>query len=415
MKRSIKLHLNLFFAILLLLFAFYSLVLYMVVERALLASVDRHIADDARIFEQSYFLGKDFEPRPGYELYAIRTPDGSLLEASEDISLPFSKDWTMPDLRLIKVGDRFYRMLTYKRKDGFYVQYAVNFTSEKEFLERLKVFLFLSWLSFLLILAGIYLFTVRSLLNSIKRASDSLFEWRFDEKVYEELKPFMEKVYEGIKKIRESAERHRNILLALSHSVKTPLSTALLLLEDLMRSHKDDRLKTIHEELWRLERSLSTFLRMAKMESQQDLIKKERCNLEEVLKGIVRLYDPEGKRIRLGLLEKPLCAYCDRDVLLEVLGVLVDNAIRHGIEKGKVDIRVEKDGEYVYVKVSNLSEKPVEDRVLFKPFEGRHTGIGLYVAYNLCKMMGCDLNIGQERVEEGYRVEASLKLRLSLC
>ncbi len=413
MKRSIKLHLNLFFAILLLLFAFYSLVLYMVVERALLASVDRHIADDARIFEQSYFLGKDFEPRPGYELYAIRTPDGSLLEASEDISLPFSKDWTTPDLRLIKVGDRFYRMLTYKRKDGFYVQYAVNFTSEKEFLERLKVFLFLSWLSFLLILAGIYLFTVRSLLNSIKRASDSLFEERFDEKVYEELKPFMEKVYEGIKRIRESAERHRKILLALSHSVKTPLSTALLLLEDLMRSHKDDRLKTIHEELWRLERSLSTFLRMAKMESQQDLIKKERCNLEEVLKGIVRLYDPEGKRIRLSLLEEPLCAYCDRDVLLEVLGVLVDNAIRHGIEEGKVDIRVEKDGEYAYVKVSNLSEKPVEDRVLFKPFEGRHTGIGLYVAYNLCKMMGCDLKIGQERVEEGYRVEASL--RLSLC
>ena len=91
-------------------------------------------------------------------------------------------------------------------------------------------------------------------------------------------------------------------------------------------------------------------------------------------------------------------------MLLEVLGVLVDNAIRHGIEKGKVDIRVEKDGEYVYVKVSNLSDMPVEERALFKLFEGRLTGIGLYVAYYLCKMMGCDLYIGQERVEEVYRV-----------
>ena len=57
-------------------------------------------------------------------------------------------------------------------------------------------------------------------------------------------------------------------------------------------------------------------------------------------------------------------------MLLEVLGVLVDNAIRHGSEKGKVDIRVGEDY-VVFVKTKEGFEvrkvkkvKEVGDKVL---------------------------------------------------
>ncbi len=135
MKRSIKLQLNLFFAALLVLFGLYNLVLYVVMEKALFTSVDRHITDDAKIFEQSYFLGRDFELHPGYEFYAIRTPNGALLEASEDTLLPFSKEWYLPDLRLVEkwllcpvCGQLYAREGVFREPKGLFV-YLLAFLS----------------------------------------------------------------------------------------------------------------------------------------------------------------------------------------------------------------------------------------------------------------------------------------------
>ncbi len=263
-------------------------------------------------------------------------------------------------------------------------------------------------------MVGIYLLAVRSLLGSIKRAGQSLFEEKFDAEVYEELKPFMKKVHEGIKRIKETSERHRNILLVLSHSVKTPLSTALLLLEDAIRFYKDERLMVVRDELWRLEKNLTAFLRMAKMESRQNLVNREKCHLQPLLNDLTRLYDPEGKKIRLHIIQEPIFVYCDKNMLLEVLGIVVDNSIRHGIEDSFVDIHVEKDQRHAYIRVGNLSERCMDEEKLFRPFEGKFTGIGLYVARELSCMMECELSIEQSKEGEVYMVNVSLKLPLIL-
>lgn len=415
MKKSLKLQLSFLLGFLIFLITLYHLLLYISVKKVLLSSVDRHIMEDAKAFELSYFSGKGSEDaHSNYEVYTVRTPNGLILEGTENVLLPFDEKWHLPDVRTFKHGETFYRVLTYKRGDGFYVQYAINFTPEAEFLKTLKLSLSISWSILSLIILLTYLLLLRSLMTSIKVMSDALVSGRLDEKIYiyEELRPFFEKIREALLQLKDLSLRQRNVILGLSHSIKTPLSTTILILEDKMRLSEDDKLRIIRDELWRLERNVNAFLRMSKMENQQHLAKMEKCDLMPLVKTAVELYNVESGRIRLKSAEDSLTVICDRDILLEILSILMDNALLYSTKDSLITIWVSKEDKYASVCVENLAERGIDEEKLFKPFEGKYTGIGLYIAHRLTLIMNCKLRITQAKEEEYYRVKVCVDIPL---
>ncbi|RMH80497.1 MAG: sensor histidine kinase [Acidobacteria bacterium] len=415
MKRSLKLQLVLLLSFLVILLTAYHILLYVSVEKVLFSSVDRHMAEDAKAFELFYFSGKGWEDtHTNYEAYTIRTPDGLVLDSTENVSLPFDVSWTMPDIRTVNYGDGFYRILTYRRKDGFYVQYAVNFTSEVEFLKHLKLYMFISWgsISFLMVLT--YLLVLRSIITSIRAISEAITKERLEtsEDIYQELKPLFEKIRNTLHSLKALSERQKNVILGLSHSVKTPLSTALLVLEDIIRRSNDDNLKIVRDELWRLEKNVSTFLRMSKIEDQQNLANVERHELLSLIERVYKLYDTKTSRIRFESPEKCVYVLCDKDILLEILNILMDNALTHSLVDSFITIRITEENLHAVVCVENFAEKSIDKGKLFKPFEGRYTGIGLYMANKLALIMDCKLSVHQEKVGDHFLIRVCVRIPL---
>ncbi|QWK19012.1 MAG: HAMP domain-containing histidine kinase [Hydrogenobacter thermophilus] len=416
MKKSLKLQLVLLLGFLVLLLTAYHVLLYLSVEKVLFSSVDRHMAEDAKAFELSYFSGKGYEDtHTNYEVYTIRTPDGLVLDSTENVLLPFDESWRMPDIRTVKYGDSFYRVLTYRRGDGFYVQYAVNFTSEAEFLKSLKLYMFISWSSISLLIVLTYLLVLRSVITSIRFISDAVVKERLEDgkDIYQELKPLLEKIRDALHRLKALSERQKNVILGLSHSIKTPLSTAILLLEDTIRHSEDVNLKVVRDELWRLERNVSAFLRMSKMENQQNLARIEKHELLSIMKQVFHLYDAKSGRVRFESAEESIYVLCDRDILLEVLNILMDNALTHSLRDSFITLRVVKEDLYTSVCIENLAEKGIDEEKLFKPFEGRYTGIGLYMAHKLSLIMNCKLRVYQQKVDDHILVKVCVHIPLS--
>lgn len=370
------------------------LVLYYMVSYALFSSIDKHLLEDTQTFESSYLSGSQPE-RSSIEVYTVRTPQGYVFDSSEDILLPPpSSVKELPQISTVKVNDNYYRMISYRMNNNFIAQYAINISSEISFLHTFKKLLFLSWFFFVCLLILLYLFILTPIQRSIVHLGEAITREELNRVyTYKEFEPLVSKFREYTEKLKELSLRQKNLLLALAHSVKTPLSVAILMIEDAILSGRKD-LDPLKEELWRLENNINLFLRMAKLEESKAIVSLERLDIFSLIMDSLRLYD----RSRLKLKGKSCYVFSDRQILLEILNILLDNAFRHGVNNCKVRVLIKDKPSCAEVLISNLSEKPIQPDKMFKPFEGKYTGIGLYVAKNLAQVVGADITIRQKQI-----------------
>jgi two-component system sensor histidine kinase KdpD len=206
---------------------------------------------------------------------------------------------------------------------------------------------------------------------------------------------------------RAETEQLRTALLtSLGHDLRTPLTairgaigTLRTSGEALAPATRADLLATAEEETQRLTRYLSNILDMVRIENRQITPRRELVDLDDALRAAARRAARGGaRRIEVAATPGLLAPRLDPALLDQVLGNLLDNALKFSGPEGVVRLRATREGADCVIAVEDDGPGiPPEDlHRVFDPFHratrtdriAAGTGLGLSICRGLVQAMG---------------------------
>lgn len=216
-----------------------------------------------------------------------------------------------------------------------------------------------------------------------------------------------------IKPVEEAFTRQKQFVQDASHELKTPLAVIIASTEAL-ENNPDERkwLDNIKEEAEGMNNLVSDLLEMAKSENKvKDQYVEE--NVSKLVEKSVLTFESllYERNIKLTYnIEENLTLKCDNKGIKQIVGILMDNAIKHSVENGEIIVNLKKDKKNIVIEVSNKGKEiPKEQRnKIFERFyradesrnrkENRY-GLGLAIAKNIVNNHNGQISVN---CEKGY-------------
>jgi signal transduction histidine kinase len=187
------------------------------------------------------------------------------------------------------------------------------------------------------------------------------------------------------------AQRSKDMFLAMvSHELKTPLTVIMGALRTL-QVHGPDLPEELTNEMldagWKrgkeLERLIDRLLQGARAELAGT---EEDVRVSDLIREAVRGFE-HSRRVAVRGAPDELVRM-DKHAVLEVMGILLENAVAHSPGHGEVAVEASVDGSELSISVSNPGSLPedLEPDKLFQPFQrgsavrSSGVGLGLYIA-----------------------------------
>lgn len=235
--------------------------------------------------------------------------------------------------------------------------------------------------------------------------------------------------YRMVAAIVAYAERRSNFVSAVTHELKTPL-TSIRMYGEMLRDdvvpdpEKRGRYyRIITAESERLTRLIDNVLELAKLERGQRPVALALADVTTVLRETLEVLEPHASELGFTLdlqTDADLPAVrIDRDALAQVLFNLVDNALKYGSDSAerRVTIRCERQGTGVCIRVADHGPgvDPQHLRKIWQPFfrsereltrKHKGTGIGLALVRGLVQRMGG--NVSGRNTNPGFEVCVTL-------
>ncbi len=190
-----------------------------------------------------------------------------------------------------------------------------------------------------------------------------------------------------IEELRELDKLKDNFLNTTSHELKTPLipiksQLQLLLAEDYGELNKEQKksLEMVLRNEERLDKLVSDVLDISRIRSKKLKLTPEKFSLPKIIQNTVEEMKPEAREKEIDLTTKladlPEIT-ADPGRISQVVGNLVNNAIKFTPEKGKITIEAEKGKKEVIVKVidTGVGISPKNLKKLFTPFFQLESGL----------------------------------------
>jgi signal transduction histidine kinase len=204
-------------------------------------------------------------------------------------------------------------------------------------------------------------------------------------------------------------ERMRSDFVAtISHELRTPLASvygaAVTLIQRDETLGPDQRarlLGVIASEADRLARIVNDVLLASRLDSQQLAFQIERCDPGEALSRTIeaaRAHLPPGVEIAVQPGPAPVAVAADSERLRQILGNLIDNAVKYSPEGGTIHVAYERVGDRLRFSVADqgIGIPPEEGERIFEKFYRLDpnllrgvggTGLGLYISRELAARM----------------------------
>ena len=238
-------------------------------------------------------------------------------------------------------------------------------------------------------------------------------------------------VAESVNELAQSLQRleelRRQVTNDAAHELRTPLHNLLGLIEgmrDGVIAASPERLEQAHSELGRLIALVEDLRGLADAQLARDRMAREPVHLETVVREVVLGFDANMERHHLtwqiDAPESGLVVVGDAGRLGQVIGNIVDNAIRCARAGTAIDVSLARRGQSVRVSVHDIGET-IDDHSLPHIFErffradpsrargSGGAGIGLAIVKELVAAHGGD--VGAESDAGGVTVWFELPLR----
>ncbi|MBL7836284.1 MAG: HAMP domain-containing histidine kinase [Bacteroidetes bacterium] len=178
-----------------------------------------------------------------------------------------------------------------------------------------------------------------------------------------------------------------------SHELQTPLAIIknkldILLQKEDLTDRQYQIIEDINKALTRVSRINKNLLLLAKIENHQ-FDESETINLSKLTEECLEQLQEHflNKELRVNISIERECVVTGNGVLIEVLiNNLLLNSIRHNLQKGIVEVKLNQSG----LIICNSGKAPMEKEQLFKRFkktsdENSGSGLGLSIVEQICK------------------------------
>ncbi|MET0387435.1 MAG: ATP-binding protein [Polyangiales bacterium] len=227
------------------------------------------------------------------------------------------------------------------------------------------------------------------------------------------------------------ADTRKDIFLAtLAHELRNPLAPIRLGLELLRRPNENDchaqTIAMIDRQVGQMIRLIDDLTDVSRIASGKVLMRRERVCLQEVLAGAIETsrvaLDKAKHELRIAFPREALWVDGDPARLMQVLGNLLNNAVKYTPDGGRIALQLLRDGDHAIVSIedtgigipTSMIEHIFEMFAQAEDSEERAQG-GLGIGLALVKQL-VELHGGQvEAVSPGIGHGSTFSVRLPLC
>jgi two-component system sensor histidine kinase KdpD len=209
----------------------------------------------------------------------------------------------------------------------------------------------------------------------------------------------------GAEAARQTEQLRTAVLDSLAHAFKTPLTAIWTASSGLLEGGRlcpdDVELATlIDEQADHLNRLASELLQMARIDSAEVRLQRERVSVLTLIENVLARYREQlqGRRVAVADSAAHLDVYGDRKVLSTALEQFIDNASKYSTPGSPISITAEEDLGEIVMGVHNEGSpiQPADRERIFERFyraqESRHgapgTGLGLSIAKKAAEAHG---------------------------
>ena len=192
----------------------------------------------------------------------------------------------------------------------------------------------------------------------------------------------------------QALDSQKQFITDASHELKTPISVILASAEALENDYQEKWIDNIKSESERMNRLITNLLNLSKIENTFDKSLYSQNNLSKIIENSTLTFEGimYDKKIELKTnIQENIDLNCNSDEIKQLVAILVDNAIKHSEENGKITVLLKKEKNNIIFEVINKGKAiPKEEQEkIFERFyradESRNRddnryGLGLAIA-----------------------------------
>jgi signal transduction histidine kinase len=206
------------------------------------------------------------------------------------------------------------------------------------------------------------------------------------------------------RQLRQVDIARREFVATASHELRTPIFSLggfveLLRDEDVSEAERRDFLEEIAQQVERLQKLAVDLLDLSRLDSGSVALELDTVDIAELAEAVAKEFGPamveHDTDLQLRLPERGVLAHCDRERVVQILRILLDNVLRHTPPGTVLRIDAGGDSAGAAIAISDGGpglppDKPVFDRFVTGG-ESRGAGLGLPIARELAERMGGSL------------------------
>lgn len=206
-----------------------------------------------------------------------------------------------------------------------------------------------------------------------------------------------------LKPVEKSIEEQKRFISDASHELRTPLTVLKTEIEVALRNKKLSSLnlrkilKSNLEEVNRMQTLSNSLLMLSRYQSNKKLLNKEKINLAQVATLAISKFNKKFKKYKIKSELKDAYVQGDETSIIELIGILIDNAIKYSNDKNTIIVRtyINKNNKVIEVQDFGIGIKDSDIPYIFNRFYRADTsrnkkyidgyGLGLSIAKSIAE------------------------------